>query len=74
MLYVYVHAAAFTLDGLSRPHQGKVIFSWVGSPGVAAFIGFAAQSKPVRFVNAEASALHTASLLVLIKVTRGIGA
>ncbi len=35
---------------------------------VAAFIGFAAQAKLVRFVSAGASALHTPSLLVLIQV------
>ncbi len=31
-------------------------------PGVAEFIGFAAQAKPVRFESAGASALHTYSL------------
>ncbi len=31
----------------------------VNSPGVAAFIGFAAQAKPVRFEGAGASTLHT---------------
>ncbi len=30
----------------------------VPSPGVAAFIGFAAEAKPVRFKGAGASALH----------------
>ncbi len=41
----------------------------VPSPGIAAFIGFAAQAKFVRF----AFALHTPSLSVLIQVTQGIG-
>ncbi len=41
----------------------------VPSPGVAAFIGFAAQAKPAaRFVSVGASALDTPSLLVLIQV------
>ncbi len=40
------------------------------SSGVAAFIGFAAQGKPVRFESAEGCALHTPSLLVLIQVAR----
>ncbi len=31
------------------------------SPGVAAFIGFAAEAKPVWFESAGASALHTPS-------------
>ncbi len=39
----------------------------------AAFIGFAAEVKPVQFETAGASALHTPSPLVLIQVTRGIG-
>ncbi len=36
-----------------REHTG------VPSPGVAAFIGFAAEAKPVRFESTGASALHT---------------
>ncbi len=46
-----------------RENYGDV--SWVvssprcPSPGVAAFIGFAAQAKPARFESAGASALHT---------------
>ncbi len=31
----------------------------VPSPGVAALIGFAAQTKPVQFESATASTLHT---------------
>ncbi len=34
----------------------------VPSPGVAAFIGFAAQAKPVRFESAGAPVLHTITL------------
>ncbi len=45
----------------------------VPSPGAAAFTGFAAQAKPVRFVSARVSALHTPSVLVLIQGTQGIG-
>ncbi len=40
------------------------------SPGVAAFIGFAAQTMSGRFESAGAFALHTPSLLILIQVTR----
>ncbi len=42
----------------------------VPSRDVAAFSGFAVQAKPVRFVSAGASALHTVSFLVLIQGTR----
>ncbi len=45
----------------------------VPSPGVAAFIGFAAQAKLVRFESAGASALHTPSFLVLIQGTQEVG-
>ncbi len=41
----------------------------VPSPDVSAFIDFAAQAKPVQFVSAEASALHTGDATG----TQGIG-
>ncbi len=43
--------------GLRRYQQWK--HTEVSSPGVAAFIGYAAQAKPVRFEDAGASALNT---------------
>ncbi len=51
----------------ASPRRGDV--SWVPSPGVAAFIGFAVQAKLVWFVSAGASALHTPSILVLLQAT-----
>ncbi len=48
---------------LASPRRGDV--SWVGghakvpNPGMAAFIGLAAQARLVRFMNAGVSALHT---------------
>ncbi len=42
----------------------------VPSPGVGAFIGFAAQAKLARFQSAGTSVLHAPLLLILIQVTR----
>ncbi len=42
----------------------------VPSRNAAAFSPFAAQAKPVRFVSAGASALHTLPFLVLIQGAR----
>ncbi len=39
--------------------RGYVPRTEVPSPGIAAFIGFAAQAKPIRLESAGASALHT---------------
>ncbi len=41
----------------ATPRHGDV--SWVPSPGVAAFIGFAVQARLVWFVSAGAPTLHT---------------
>ncbi len=62
----------------ASPMENHGDASWVvstprPSSGVAAFIGFASQAKPVRFESAGASALHKPSLFVLIEVTQGIG-
>ncbi len=68
--------AAFTRGGFSG--EKHVYVSWVVStsraldPGVAAFVGFAAQAKLVGFESAGASTLHTPSLLVLIQVKRRV--
>ncbi len=39
--------------------RGYVPRTEVPSPGIAAFIGFAMQAKPIRFESAGAFALHT---------------
>ncbi len=44
----------------------------VPSPGMTAFIGFAAQANSVRF-DAPGHPLFTPSLLVVIQGTQGIG-
>ncbi len=54
--HLLVIEVVFTRGRLSRHHQRS---NTVPSPGVAAFIGFAGQAKPVRFESAGASALHT---------------
>ncbi len=49
---------------------------WITIPEVAAFIGFAALAKPVRFENTGASALHTLPFSFNLGVatgTQGIG-
>ncbi len=46
------------LDVLSIVLQ-RILHVELPSHGVAAFIGFAAQAKPVRFESAGASTLHT---------------
>ncbi len=43
----------------ASPKENHGDVSWVPGPGVAKFIGFAAQAKLVRFESTEASALHT---------------
>ncbi len=44
----------------ASPREKHGAVSWAApSPGVAAFISFVAQAKPVRFESAGASALHT---------------
>ncbi len=65
-IYLLMLEAAFTWGEFSRHHQGRniVIFvdslhAEVPSPGVAVFIGFAAQAKLVWCESTEASALHT---------------
>ncbi len=40
-----------------REKDGDVV--WVPNSGVAALIGFAAQTKLIRFESARASAIHT---------------
>ncbi len=52
--------------GLAGITKGEPRWCFVGSyytavpsPGVAAFIGFAAQVKPIRLESAEASTCHT---------------
>ncbi len=63
-----VTEAVFILTRLNRHHQRKTMGSWhteVPSPGVAAFMGFAAQAKPVQFESAGAFTLHTPSLFGL---------
>ncbi len=51
-----------------REKDGDVV--WVPNSGVAALIGFAAQTKLIRFESAGASAIHTPPLLVYFQVTR----
>ncbi len=46
-----------------REKDGDVV--WVLNPGVAALIGFAAQTKLIRFESARASAIHTPPLFGL---------
>ncbi len=57
--YLLVLEAAFIRRGLSRHHQGKKMVPGIG---VAAVIGFAAQSKPARFESAGASVLDIFSV------------
>ncbi len=45
----------------------------VPSPGVASFIGLAAEAQIARLDSAGASTLHTSPFLVLIQGTQGIG-
>ncbi len=69
--FVY-YISWFVASDQFRP-LSLVVLEAAFSPGVAAFVGFAAQAKPVRFESAGTSALHTPSFLVLIQGTQGIG-
>ncbi len=64
--YLLVPDVAFTRVGWTSITKGETWWFFVGSfhtevpsPGVAAFIGFAVQAKPVRFESAGAYALQT---------------
>ncbi len=50
--------------------RGYVQYTKIPSPGVAAIIGFAAQTKPVLFESAGAFDLQNLPRLVLIQVAR----